>query len=270
VAKETFKGAGQDVGDAVSAAGGYVGRRAEDVKGAWRALGEKWTQAWDGYEDSVGDRDPVYDVLGSSDAPESAPSTFGTNQAAQVPAFAEDAVDAGAAAGRAAWATGEAAGEATLGASIVRGGGRRLLTSGPVQAALRRASPGVAFGAGGLSDVTGVWLRGTSGNVGLMPGQIARKLEGRQFTSFADFRQKFWLAVGEDEALLSQFTKSNQALIKQGKAPFVVADQVTGRGRNDRVYNLHHIVPIEEGGDVYDLNNIRIAAPRYHDSLHGQ
>ena len=33
------------------------------------------------------------------------------------------------------------------------------------------------------------------------------------------------------------------------------------------MYNLHHVTPIHEGGGVYDLNNIYVVTPRYHQEI---
>ncbi len=46
-----------------------------------------------------------------------------------------------------------------------------------------------------------------------------------------------------------------------GYAPLVVASQRYGGGRT---YVLHHRIPIQHGGGVYDLGNLLVATPRYH------
>ena len=132
-----------------------------------------------------------------------------------------------------------------------------------------RAIPGIASGGEDLTAIAGKWMRGTDGNAGFFPGQIADQLRGRQFSSFDDFRGAFWKAVGGDQMLASQFSAANRALMIQGKAPFALDSQVIGSGAAQRVFNLHHINPIETGGGLYDMNNIIIAAPRYHAGLHG-
>jgi hypothetical protein len=131
-----------------------------------------------------------------------------------------------------------------------------------------RNLPGRATGGETLPTISGRWLRGTDGNAGRMPKQIADQLRGRQFNRFDDFQDAFWRAIGADPLLSSQFTEGNQTLMREGKAPFVGESQVTGEGFAQQVYNLHHITSINDGGGVYDLDNIMIVSPRYHNSLH--
>jgi hypothetical protein len=143
---------------------------------------------------------------------------------------------------------------------------RRLLRA-PRTAAEWRETPGLASGGGDLPEVTGRWLRGTEGNARKIPAQIASRLRGRSFNSWKEFRAAFWKEVAADPDFSSQFSTANQKLMTGGKAPFVTPGQVTGLGRNQQVYNLHHIKAIEEGGAVYDLDNIAVVTPAYHDAF---
>ena len=54
----------------------------------------------------------------------------------------------------------------------------------------------------------------------------------------------------------------NLALIAKGKAPLVL-DSSQEIGKRIR-YELHHLEPIFEGGNVYDLSNIIVATPLFH------
>ena len=36
----------------------------------------------------------------------------------------------------------------------------------------------------------------------------------------------------------------------------------TGENYNQEKYNTHHVNPVEDGGDVYDLDTLAIAAPQ--------
>gem|GEM_PF-7106210 len=51
--------------------------------------------------------------------------------------------------------------------------------------------------------------------------------------------------------------------MSSGKAP-IASDPQRGRG-TDLVYEIHHMTPIENGGGVYDLNNLVITSPVKHD-----
>jgi hypothetical protein len=56
--------------------------------------------------------------------------------------------------------------------------------------------------------------------------------------------------------------------MKQGLSPFANKVEATGGGRANEVYNLHHKQPIEEGGGVYDLANLFVVTPLFHQGLH--
>ncbi|MEU7304776.1 DUF6531 domain-containing protein, partial [Streptomyces sp. NPDC007206] len=124
-----------------------------------------------------------------------------------------------------------------------------------------RNSPGSVTGGDSLRDIDGRWLRGSEGNAGKIPGQVARALQGRQFNNFKEFRAAFWEEVSQHPELAEQFSPSGQTAMSEGKAPFTVqGQQAGGRGR----YELHHVQPIQRGGGVYDLDNIIVVTPRYH------
>ncbi|HGH4642740.1 TPA: HNH endonuclease signature motif containing protein [Enterobacter asburiae] len=60
-------------------------------------------------------------------------------------------------------------------------------------------------------------------------------------------------------------TDPNKKALRKGYSPFPPeAEQVGGRTR----YELHHITPIKDGGDVYNIDNIRILTPKRHIDLH--
>ncbi|SIO87637.1 polymorphic toxin-type HINT domain-containing protein [Nocardiopsis sp. JB363] len=125
----------------------------------------------------------------------------------------------------------------------------------------RRNSPGTATGGQNLPQVTGTWLRGTEGNAGRTPRQIADQLEGRSFDTFDQFRGAYWNAVADTPELAGQFAPHQVTRMRNGNAPFAVQNQQVG---GQRSYVLHHITPIGRGGGVYDLDNIMVVTPRYH------
>lgn len=125
-----------------------------------------------------------------------------------------------------------------------------------------RNLPGTSKGNGVV--IEGQWMRGTEGNLGLFPKQIADKLKGRNFKNFAEFRSEFWKAVADDPDLAKQFSPGNQGAMKNGFAPTPSENQWLG-GRD--TYEIHHKTPIHDGGEVYDMDNLVIVTPRYHKEI---
>ncbi|MDW6003967.1 type VI secretion system tube protein TssD [Vibrio mangrovi] len=127
-----------------------------------------------------------------------------------------------------------------------------------------RNEAGVVTGTG--EDITGQWLEAAGKELGSpVPSQIADKLRGREFSSFDEFREAFWLTVSEDKSLMSQFSRSNQTLIRMGNAPYSVPeDQAGGR----KTYEIHHVEEIQHGGAVYDVDNMRVNTPKNHINIH--
>lgn len=61
-----------------------------------------------------------------------------------------------------------------------------------------------------------------------------------------------------------EFSESNISNMLKGNAPMVIKEQRLGsRSR----YELHHKKPIWDGGDVYNLDNLVIVSPRYHQEI---
>ncbi|MEV0016959.1 hypothetical protein [Streptomyces tendae] len=87
--------------------------------------------------------------------------------------------------------------------------------------------------------------KGSSGNAGKVPGQVAQQLQGREFKNFNRFREAFWEEVSKVPSLAGQFSKSNRARMADGRAPFVANSQAVGKNNK---YVLHHVTPIQHGG----------------------
>lgn len=127
-----------------------------------------------------------------------------------------------------------------------------------------RDEPGVVTGYG--EDITGIWLEKASEGLGApIPSQIAERLRGREFSSFDRFREAFWLAVAKDNELLSQFGSRNQKAIKDGRAPAARHQQHAGK-RNR--FELHHVKQVQDGGEVYEIGNLRVVTPARHIEIH--
>lgn len=127
-----------------------------------------------------------------------------------------------------------------------------------------RYEPGGVTGVG--EDVSGVWLAGAGTGLGApIPTRIADQLRGQTFRDFDAFRKAFWTAVGNDPELLSQFKPTNKGKLLNGKAPF--AQRLEHNGENSR-YEIHHIENIQNGGAVYDVDNLAIVTPKRHAEIH--
>ncbi|ENO1935658.1 type VI secretion system tube protein Hcp [Escherichia coli] len=135
-----------------------------------------------------------------------------------------------------------------------------------------RKLPGVVTGRGVPLSPGTRWLDmsvSNNGNGAPIPAHIADKLRGREFKTFDEFREALWLEVSKDSVLLAQFIKSNQNNVSQGYSPYV-PEEGDYYGPNEIVkkFQIHHVVAIEHGGGVYDIDNFRIVTPRLHDEIH--
>ncbi|MBC0852771.1 S-type pyocin domain-containing protein [Pantoea stewartii] len=127
-----------------------------------------------------------------------------------------------------------------------------------------RNNPGQVTGKG--QKISGAWLADAhTGNGSPIPSQIADRLRGRSFTNFDRFREAFWLEVARDPALSRQFKSGNSGNIKVGKAPASRESEQVGRKVK---YEIHHIEPINEGGAVYDVDNMGVVTPKRHIDIH--
>ncbi len=125
-----------------------------------------------------------------------------------------------------------------------------------------RKIAGKALGNG--VKVNGKWLKGTEGNAGFFPKGIADKMRNQNFANFDAFREQFWKNVGADPTISKEFSSSNITRMKNGLAPKVIDSQKLG-GQGS--YILHHQKPINQGGKVYDMDNLLIVTPRYHKEI---
>jgi hypothetical protein len=98
----------------------------------------------------------------------------------------------------------------------------------------------------------------------MMPEQVAAKLRGRQFRDFNEFRGEFWKTVADGAGLAGQFSRANVTRMQKGLAPRVVSEQSVG---GQLSYILHHRTPIQHGGGVFDMDNLMIVTPRYHQEV---
>ena len=124
-----------------------------------------------------------------------------------------------------------------------------------------RSAPGVVTGGLHAPQIKDKWLKGTHGNAGDVPAQVAKQLRGKRFPNFDEFRKAFWLAVAAVPELKSQFSPGNRGLISKGKAPF--ADESQQKNGQEQ-YQLHHRTPVHLSGELYNLDNIIVVTPVFH------
>ncbi len=127
-----------------------------------------------------------------------------------------------------------------------------------------RDKPGVVTGQG--EDVTGIWLQSAGSEFGaVIPSEVADRLRGRSFSNFNAFRAAFWKEIQSVEGLRGQFIETNLNTMKKGRAPFCRKnDRVGGRVK----YEIHHEAEIQHGGEVYNVDNMKIMTPARHISAH--
>ncbi|EEW2536497.1 colicin [Escherichia coli] len=128
----------------------------------------------------------------------------------------------------------------------------------------KRNKPGKATGKG--KPVGDKWLDDAGKDSGApIPDRIADKLRDKEFKSFDDFRKAVWEEVSKDPKLSKNLNPSNKSSVSKGYSPFTPKNQQVG-GR--KVYELHHDKPISQGGEVYDMDNIRVTTPKRHIDIH--
>ena len=108
-----------------------------------------------------------------------------------------------------------------------------------------------------------------NGSILLIPPEIANKFIGREFNTFDKFKAELYKEIGNSK-YAKQFNVSNQRALNNGNAPFAPKDYKTGSNQNQIRYNIHHIHPVEDGGDVYNLDNLIILSPKTHKEVHAE
>lgn len=127
-----------------------------------------------------------------------------------------------------------------------------------------RFDPGTVTGQG--QDVLGIWLAGASVGLGApIPTRIADQLRGKSFSSFDAFRKAFWKAVASDSELSGQFIPDNIERMNNGNAPKARYRDAVGSKSS---FELHHVDLVSEGGEVYNVDNLRVTTPKNHIDIH--
>jgi hypothetical protein len=127
-----------------------------------------------------------------------------------------------------------------------------------------RYLPGVVSGFGG--DIDPNWQASASNGLGSpVPSVIADALRGKNYAEFRNLKRAIWREMSKHPEITANMSESNIALIKSGLAPFAARqDRKGGRVKLE----IHHVVPISQGGDVYGVDNLRLNTPANHDAIH--
>lgn len=96
--------------------------------------------------------------------------------------------------------------------------------------------------------------------VGIMPGRLN---DGEQ--DFIDSIRLEQMNEAPTPELPTQFRGNNKIHISNGNSPVTLELDHTG-GRE--YYEIHHIIPISKGGDVYNIDNLGITSPKRHIDIH--
>ena len=139
-------------------------------------------------------------------------------------------------------------------------------TEAAITAEQIRNSPGEVTVSRELAPASGNWLDASKPTP--IPAQVAEKLKGQRFDTFRDLRAAIWRTVAADPDLRGQFGAANIGNMEAENAPFAPRAFQINASDAGRRFNLHHVTPIEEGGDVYDLSNLEIVSPLVHSRLH--
>jgi len=128
-----------------------------------------------------------------------------------------------------------------------------------------RYEAGTSTGNG--AQVSDTWRKDAASLEGApIPAQIADLLRGVEFKTFDGFRRRFWKAVANDPELSKQFEDRDLIRMrKKGNSPTV---DFPDSYMSQKTFLLHHLIPIKEGGGVYDMDNIRIVTPPTHNTIH--
>jgi hypothetical protein len=69
------------------------------------------------------------------------------------------------------------------------------------------------------------------------------------------------MTVANTPEFATNFSAQNLAYMRRGSAPIALTSQSYG---SQTRYILHHIQPIQNGGGVYDMTNILVVTPLFH------
>ena len=139
-----------------------------------------------------------------------------------------------------------------------------------LSAGQKKSTPGIVTGAFTSSmPVVGNTIRSSDYTTIAIPQEVAQQLVGKQVSSFDELRGEIYKGIS-NSSYADEFSASNQTLMADGLAPYAPESLQTGNNYNQEKYNIHHVNPVEDGGDVYNLDNLAIVAPQAHDEIHAE
>ena len=140
-----------------------------------------------------------------------------------------------------------------------------------LSAGQKKTTPGIVTGAFTSSVPVGTpTISSPDGTTIAIPQEVAQQLVGKQYSSFDALREDIYIGISNLQ-YAGEFDSVNQTLMGKGNAPFAPGSLQTGDAAfNQMKYNIHHTQPVEDGGDVYNLDNLSIMAPKTHDEAHEQ
>lgn len=139
-----------------------------------------------------------------------------------------------------------------------------------LSATQKKNTPGIVTGTfTSNTPIIGNNIRSSDLTTIAIPQEVAKQLVGKQFSSFDELKGEIYKAIAKS-SYASEFKKSNQTLMDMGQAPVAPSSLQTGKNYNQKKYNIHHVNPVEDGGDVYNLDNLAIVAPKTHNEIHAE
>ncbi|MFV3402516.1 S-type pyocin domain-containing protein [Pseudomonas sp. NY15463] len=128
----------------------------------------------------------------------------------------------------------------------------------------RREEPGTGNGNG--VEVGESWSKHVETLEGApIPAQVATLLKGLSFRNWTAYRNALWKAVADDPFLSAQFGPGSIGRMRRGRPPLARVHERVG---NIASLQIHHKIPISEGGDVYNSENLTIVTPKQHHTIH--
>ena len=139
-----------------------------------------------------------------------------------------------------------------------------------LSASQKKNTPGIVTGLFTSSvPLTGNTIRNSDFTTIAIPQEVAQQLVGNEFSSFDELRGAIYEAIG-NSSYAAEFSTRNQNFMLGLQAPYAPRNLQTGESYSQQKYNIHHVKPVEDGGDVYNLDNLEIVAPKTHDEIHAE
>ena len=139
-----------------------------------------------------------------------------------------------------------------------------------LSASQKKNTPGIVTGLFTSSvPLTGNTIRNSDFTTIAIPQEVAQQLVGKEFSSFDELRGAIYEAIG-NSSYAAEYSTRNQNFMLGLQAPYAPRNLQTGESYSQQKYNIHHVKPVEDGGDVYNLDNLEIVAPKTHDEIHAE